>query len=156
MATIHLENRQKKHKIPTLLLKRAARKILNALACPDAELSIIIVSDDAIHALNKAYLQRDRPTNVISFPMQEGDGVGVHPTLLGDVAISVDTATRDALEAGIDPLRELIFLLLHGILHLLGYDHERGDECEARIMEAKEQEIFRLIETEMLTATDHA
>lgn len=118
------------------------------MACPDAELSIIIVDDNEIQELNKAYLERDRPTNVISFPMQEGVGSGVQPDLLGDVAVSADTAERDARDAGIAPERELAFLLLHGILHLVGYDHERGDEMEAQRMEAKEQEIFALLEAE--------
>jgi probable rRNA maturation factor len=126
------------------------------LACPDAELSIIIVDDDEIQSLNKDYLQRDQPTNVISFPMQEGFGAGVQPDLLGDIAISADTAERDARDAGIEPERELAFLLLHGILHLVGYDHERGDEVEAQRMEAKEQEVFALLENELFAGNDSA
>lgn len=125
-----------------------AQTILSASGCPDAELSVVIVNDAQIRILNRDYLQKDRPTNVISFPMQEGDGAGLHPGLLGDVVISAETAARDAAEAGLPFSDELHFLLLHGILHLLGYDHERGTEAEAQVMEAKEREIFTLLQRE--------
>jgi len=111
---------------------------------------VVIVDDEEIRVLNRDYLQRDHATNVISFPMQEGEGAGIHPAVLGDVVISADTAARDALEAEIPFEGELYFLLLHGILHLCGYDHERGTEEEAREMEEKEREIFALIQQEFL------
>ena len=125
-----------------------ARKILSASGCPEAELSVLIVDDEEIRLLNRDYLQRDKPTNVISFPMQEGEGAGLHPLVLGDVVISAETASRDAAEAGIPFESELHFLLIHGILHLLGFDHERGTEEEAVRMEAREKEIFSLIQEE--------
>lgn len=74
--------------------------------------------------------------------MQEGEGEGVQPQLLGDVVISAERASSDAAEAGVPFEHELIFLLLHGILHLLGYDHERGTEQQAEEMEARERELF--------------
>jgi len=117
------------------------------LACPDAELSLVIVCDEEIQCLNREYLGRDRATNVLSFPMQEGEGSGLHPDLLGDVVISADTAARDAAEAGTAFEEELCFLLVHGILHLVGFNHEGTSEEEARRMEAKEDEIFALIAT---------
>ncbi|OHB28588.1 MAG: rRNA maturation RNase YbeY, partial [Desulfuromonadaceae bacterium GWC2_58_13] len=137
-------------KIRKLLLRKVARRILSASGCPDAELSILIVSDQEIRGINRDYLQRDKPTNVISFAMQEGEGSGVQPDLLGDIVISADTAARDAAEAGLPLESELFFLLLHGILHLLGYDHERGTEEDARRMEAREREIFASIREEFL------
>lgn len=109
---------------------------------------MVIVDDEEIHQLNREYLGKDRPTNVISFPMQEGEGAGIQPALLGDVVISADTAARDAAEAGLSFEHELCFLLLHGILHLLGYDHERGTEEEARRMETRERELFALLKQE--------
>ncbi len=127
-----------------------AQKILSASGCPDAELSILIVDDEQIRVINRDYLQRDKSTNVISFAMQEGEGGGIQPTLLGDIVISADTAARDAAEAGLVFESELYFLLLHGILHLLGYDHERGTEEDARWMEEREREIFALIRSEFL------
>lgn len=121
------------------------------MGCPEAELSIVIVDDGQIRVINRDYLQRDKSTNVISFAMQEGEGAGIQPTLLGDVVISAETAARDAAEAGLPFASELYFLLLHGILHLVGYDHERGTEEEAAVMEAKEREIFALLQQEFLT-----
>ncbi len=122
------------------------------MGCPDAEVSILVVDDARIQELNRDYLQRDKPTNVISFSMQEGETVALQPNLLGDVVLSADTAARDAAEAGCTFESELCFLLLHGILHLLGYDHERGTAEDAERMEAKEKEVFALIERDCLQA----
>lgn len=84
--------------------------------------------------------------------MQEGEGLGVQTDLLGDVVISAETAARDAAEAQTSFESELYFLLLHGVLHLLGYDHERGTHAEAKRMEEREREVFSLIREEFLTA----
>ena len=118
------------------------------MACPDALLSVVLVDDVEIRELNLRYLERDRATNVISFPMQEGEWGGLNPFLLGDVVISVDTAFRDATEGGVSLESELYFLLIHGILHLTGYNHENVGEEETRRMEAKETELFTLIKKE--------
>ncbi|HTG82313.1 MAG TPA: rRNA maturation RNase YbeY [Geobacteraceae bacterium] len=117
---------------------------------PGSELSIAIVGDRAIRRLNREYLERDKPTNVISFAMGEGDFPGLNPSLLGDVVISADTCAREAEEGGMAFEARLVFLLLHGILHLTGYDHERSGEAEARRMEAKEREMFALLVKEGL------
>jgi len=127
-------------------LEQAAQTILSASGCPEAELSILLVDDPQIHEINRDYLDHDYPTNVISFAMREGEGGELHPGLLGDVVISTETAARDAAEAGTSFESELFFLMLHGILHLLGYDHERGSEEDARQMEQRERELFALLE----------
>jgi probable rRNA maturation factor len=111
-----------------------AERILSDLGCHDYELSIVLLDDDDIQQLNRDYLSRDYPTNVLSFPMGEG-------SLLGDVVISTETAQREARESGITLDEELGVLLVHGILHLLGYDHEGLPE-EAVRMESKEQEVL--------------
>lgn len=113
-------------------------------------MSILLVDDEQIRVINRDYLQRDKPTNVISFAMREGEGAEVAPDLLGDVVISTETAARDAAEAGTTFEGELYFLLLHGVLHLLGYDHERGTEAQAEAMEAREREVFALLSEEFL------
>lgn len=113
-------------------------------------LSVVIVDDIEIREINRDYLQRDKSTNVISFAMQEGEGSGLHPELLGDVIISADTAARDAREAELSFESELYFLLLHGILHLLGYDHERGTQEQAQLMEEREAQLFAGIREEFL------
>ncbi len=116
-------------------------------------MSILILDNEGIRRINRDYLQRDRPTNVISFAMQEGQGAGVQPYLLGDVVISAERAAADAAAAEIPFEHELWFLLVHGILHLLGYDHERGTVKQAVEMEKREREIFsRLIEELPLAA----
>ena len=102
----------------------------------------MLVDNLGIQQINRDYLDRDWPTNVISFAMQEGEGAGVQPQLLGDVIISTERTASDAAEAGLPFEHELWFLLLHGVLHLLGYDHERGSDVEAERMEAREREIF--------------
>lgn len=84
--------------------------------------------------------------------MQEGEGAGLSPLLLGDVVISAERAGTDAAESGISFEHELWFLLLHGILHLLGYDHERGTAAEAERMEARETEIFALLMQEFASS----
>ena len=150
MAKIAIENRQRKVKVRKLLLRSVARRILSVSGCPDARLSVLVTDDAGIREINHAWLGKDRPTNVISFAMQEGAGAGVQPDLLGDVVISADTAARDAAEAGAPVEHELCFLLLHGILHLLGYDHERGTAAEARRMEARERELFAQVREEFL------
>ena len=112
---------------------------------PDAELSILLVDDLEIAELNQQYLNRPGPTNVIAFPMQEGEFSGISPQLLGDVVISLDTADREGSQAGIGMQSRLDQLLIHGILHLLGYDHE-NDVDEARRMEEKSDELVQLID----------
>jgi probable rRNA maturation factor len=146
---ILLNNRQKRHPIPARRLKATAVAILSALGCPeDTELSLSIVGDRSIRIINRDYLGRDRPTNVIAFPLQEGDCSGINPHALGDVVISADTAMREADEAGMESYERLVFLLIHGILHLSGYDHERSGEDAARKMEQKERQLSRNLKKE--------
>jgi probable rRNA maturation factor len=120
------------------------------LGAADSELSLSIVGDRSIRSINREYLGKDRPTNVISFSLREGEFGDLNPDALGDVVISADTAAREADEGGISFYERLCFLLLHGILHLSGYDHERSGEAEAARMEAKELEIFGLLKEERL------
>ena len=148
---ILLTNRQKRHRFKSQYLKKVAERILNGLGCPDGtELSISIVGDRSIRIINREYLAKDRPTNVISFSLQEGDCSGINPDALGDVIISADTAAREAEEGGMAFFERLSFLLMHGILHLCGYDHERSGEAEAVKMQQKEQQLFKILKKEGL------
>lgn len=114
------------------------------MGSPDAELSILLVDDPQIAVLNEQYLGHEGPTNVISFPMQEGEFPELAGDLLGDVVISVDTAVREAEEAGIPWEDRFLELLIHGILHLKGYDHI-NDEAEAAVMETKTRELMAVV-----------
>lgn len=109
-------------------------------------MSVVLVDDAFIAELNRQYLQREGPTNVIAFPMQEGRFPQISPQLLGDVVISVDTAAREARQGGIDFETRLDQLLVHGVLHLFGYDHET-DPQEAQIMEARSNEMLQLLKS---------
>ncbi len=127
-------------------MRSKACAALNALGSPEAELSIVFVDDNEIAALNRQYLNREGPTNVIAFPMKEGAYSEISPDLLGDVVISVDTAEREGNEAGMSLEMRLEDLLVHGILHLFGFDHETDPE-DALKMEEKHQELIHLIRT---------
>jgi probable rRNA maturation factor len=102
------------------------------------------VDDPHIAELNATYLNHQGPTNVISFSMREGDGGDLHPELLGDVVISMDTCAREAEMGEISTERRFYELLIHGILHLFGYDHVHS-EAEAEVMEGKSRELLALI-----------
>ena len=142
---ILIEDRQNCHAIAHDAIKRKAKIILNALGSPNGELSILIVGDQEIAELNKTYLDRSGPTNVIAFPMQKGPFGHVNPSLLGDVVISLDTAGREAQDAGITTESRFDQLLVHGILHLFGFDHETTSE-QAEAMRIKEEQLLKLLE----------
>ena len=125
-------------------MRRRTRIILDALKSPEGEISILLVDDLQIAAMNRRFLGREGPTNVIAFPMQEGRFSGLSPNLLGDVVISVDTAHREARAAGLALDERVTQLLVHGMLHLCGYDHER-DAAEARRMAAKSRALLAKI-----------
>ena len=95
--------------------------------------------------LNQTYRGISKPTNVLAFPMQEGEFSHITPGLLGDVVISIDTAQREAQSAGISLDERVSQLLIHGILHLVGFDHETS-ETDAMTMEEKSLELLGLIE----------
>ena len=141
---VQIGNRQNNHRISEKKIRQTASVILNALDYPEAELSILIVDDQQIAQLNSQYLNREGPTNVIAFSMRQGQFSDIAPNLLGDVVISADTAQREAQSAGISMQNRLDQLLIHGTLHLLGYDHE-NTAAEARKMEAKAKELLQLL-----------
>ena len=148
---ILIDNRQKE-KLTTAPLYKKTEQILNALGCNNHEISIVITDDAQVRDLNRTYRGKDAPTNVLSFPMQEGEFSDITPGLLGDVVISLDTAQAEAIAAGISTEERMSQLLIHGILHLVGFDHELG-ENQAREMEEKSLDVLRLIEKNLdLTA----
>jgi probable rRNA maturation factor len=104
---------------------RRARAVFSALALGRAEVSLLLTDDARIHVLNRDYRHKDKPTDVLAFAMREGEmgdlGGG---DLLGDVIVSVETARRQAARARKDVLTEVTMLMTHGILHLLGWDHD--------------------------------
>lgn len=120
--TVTVANRQKR-RIRRRWLERLAEAIMAAEGChPEAELSIVIGDDEWIQELNRKYRKKDRPTDVLAFPQDTGPA-GAGP-LLGDVAVSAETAARQAEEVGHSLEDELALLVTHGILHLTGWTDE--------------------------------
>jgi probable rRNA maturation factor len=107
----------------------------------NVEFNVIIVDNEIIHALNRDYRHIDRPTDVISFALEDYKDIEyADKRLLGDIYISIDKAKSQAVEYGHSFLRELSFLTIHGLLHLLGYDHMKPEE--EKIMFDKQEEIL--------------
>lgn len=125
-------------------VESSARRLLEILELPQAELSIVLCDDSFIQPLNLEYRGKDRPTDVLSFAMQEGEGCMEDDPVLGDIVISVQTAAVQGAEHGHGTERELQVLLIHGLLHLLGYDHEQ-EEAQALEMEAQEKRLLALL-----------
>jgi probable rRNA maturation factor len=131
-------------RVDRALLRRRARRILRALERSDAELSIRLVDDAAIAALNRRYRGRARPTDVLAFSLLEGEHARHRGTLLGDVVIGMETAARQARQRRRPLDDEVARLLVHGVLHLLGYDHVRP--AQARSMRAQERRVWRSLD----------
>ena len=141
---VKIDNRQSSCEISLEKMEQAVRVILGALNCPDGEISILIVDDPQIKKLNRKYLNRNSPTNVIAFSMREGEFTHLSPQLLGDVVISTDTAAKEAQNSAMSMEQRLTELLVHGFLHLFGYDHETSAQ-DARKMAEKSRQLLQLI-----------
>lgn len=142
---IRIENRQKRVKLDLRRIRRIVRKLKEILLCPDQELSLMFVDNDQIRQINRRYLNRDRPTNVISFPLREGEYGNINPRILGDIVISVERAAQEAAAGDLSLNDAIDFLMIHGLLHLLGYDHGKGNQSESLRMRKKEHELFFML-----------
>ena len=147
-----ISNEQKTVKIPTgvrLLVRRCCNAVLTFEDFNEpAEISVTFVDDERIHELNREYRNVDRSTDVLSFPLGENGVYDKNPEngacLLGDIVISVETAVRQAETCGHSLQRELGFLTVHSMLHLLGYDHVNGGIEEVRMREKEEHVLTEL------------
>ena len=137
---IWINNRQRKTVLSQEKVRKKAAKILSALELSDRELSLTLINDRAMAHLNRETFGRRGPTNVIAFPLDDAPSPNGPPALLGEVVISLQTTRRQAQEFGW-PWQELLdFFLIHGILHLLGYDHE--ESAAAGHMDARAWELM--------------
>ena len=132
-----------------IFIERISLRLLRAKGLMDHEISVSLVSDSIIRQINNNWFERPWPTNCISFP-QTSDGVGPH-RLLGDIVISLDSARREALDSGRELRGRLLELLIHGFCHLLGYDHERGEQA-FREQDACEKKLLDFISKERIMA----
>ncbi|MGV1099570.1 pyridoxine 5'-phosphate synthase [Thiovibrio sp. JS02] len=122
-------------------LRKRGERLLRLCGRADGELSILLLADPEMARLNEQYRAKKGPTNVLAFALHDGEAGGLAQEMLGDVIISVDTALREAHTDGVTLHQRLTILLIHGLLHLLGHDHERSAK-EAKAMAALEKEIF--------------
>lgn len=126
----------------TLIAEKAARY----MELDNAVITFIVTDNAYIRMVNRDYRKKDAPTDVISFAYREDPfpGVGDVQEELGDIYLSIERAREQAIEYGVTLADELTRLIVHGILHLLGYDHETSAEDEA-VMRAKEEEIMKVL-----------
>ncbi|HPS29952.1 MAG TPA: rRNA maturation RNase YbeY [bacterium] len=142
---IYIEN-QTENNIPveSAAIRKSIRtvlKICGKTASDPYEMSIIFVSKESIREMNRDFRSINRATDVISFAFQEGDGAGYTPYLLGDIAICPDIVEKHSLSYGTSFRTETLFVIIHGVLHLLGFDHTHIAEREK--MREKEDEIMK-------------
>ena len=126
-------------------VRAAAEKVGELYGLADAELSVTLTDNAHIHAMNREYRHIDRPTDVLSFALQEGEEPeiigGMQGHVLGDIIISVERAAEQAESYGHSVRREVAFLTVHGMLHLLGYDHM--EEAERLEMEKEQKYVMK-------------
>ncbi len=148
MAVSVQRNRGRAEGVTIPVIRSLASRMLAHLDLEDVELSILLTDDEEIHELNRTYRHKDRPTDVLAFALREGEAQAAPPgagEMLGDVVISLETATRQAREHRRTPLAEVRFLLAHGLLHLIGYDHQT--DAEEREMTRATRSLVRAAST---------
>jgi len=147
---VYVKNNQTEVKVPVgirLLIRRCCQAVLSTEGFgKDAEVSVSFVSNSEIKNLNKIYRDKDSVTDVLSFPLTGADGTEeinqeTGAVLLGDIVISLETAVKQASNYGHSLEREIGFLTVHSMLHLLGYDHETS-QLDQRIMREKEESVL--------------
>lgn len=141
---ISIQNRQRKFPLNKEEVMQWASRILLQEDFKEGEIGLVFVNNRRIRHYNRDYRQINRATDVLSFPMREGIGGELHPGFLGDVMISLERTDSDARRYGRDYRTHLLILLIHGILHLLGYDHTRSPD-EEKCMQERENLIFKAI-----------
>jgi len=141
-AEVAVVDRQRAARVSAVRIEAFAQVLLARERRPGAQVTILLVGARAIRALNRRWRGKDAATDVLSFSQREGEGGALHPEVLGDVVVSVATAKRQAQENRCCLAAELDRLVAHGLLHLLGYEHE-GDAAGARIMRRREEALLR-------------
>lgn len=156
MNKIYIQNRQDSpiNAAQRGLIRRVINAALKYEKFPlNAEISVTLADNAGIHKLNKEHRGVDRPTDVLSFPLYEADEIDEmyeseeasdEPIALGDIVISLEKAWEQAQEYGHSMEREVAFLCVHSVLHLLGYDHELGDEEEKEMFARQEEMLTKM------------
>lgn len=139
---LSIRNQQRSVRINTPLIRRRVQRLMTYLDCDQQELSIVFANNRFMQTLNRTYRQKDHPTNVLAFPQCPSEHDEPSPQLLGDIVVALPIAAQEAhaLDQSIED--RLFYLITHGLLHLLGFDHE-GPAHQRRRMEARELEILK-------------
>ena len=136
--------------VPNVQIKKITRQILQELRRENYNINLLFTDDVTIQKLNKRYRNKNKPTNVLSFPFTDGGEIDLAelPVFeLGDIVISVETAMREANAAKQNLLQRLRWLLVHGILHLIGYDHERSTTDAEKMLQREEEILHKLAQS---------
>ena len=136
--SLYLTDRQKSEKLDLERIRQLLAPVLAELVIVELNLEIELLDDRQIAELNEKFFSRPRPTNVISFPQEKVDG---H---LGDIVVSVETTRRETEALGYSLDEGVVYYLIHGILHLLGYEHVGVEAEVAASMERRQDELFNL------------
>jgi probable rRNA maturation factor len=149
MNKVYITNEQDKTVVDAALRGLIRRAISTALKFEkfeiEAELSVTLTDNDGIHEMNSQYRNIDRPTDVLSFPLYEAGQIPqMDGVCLGDIVISLERAGEQAIEYGHSFEREVAFLCVHSVLHLLGYDHELGEEQEKDMFMRQEKILTKM------------
>ena len=143
--SIRIQNRQRAVQLPTRTIRKRVGQIMTYLGCAEHELSLVFANEILMQTLNRTYRQRDYPTNVLAFPQQPAVPEQHLASLLGDVVVAPAVAAREAAAVGHPVDTYILYLIIHGLLHLLGYDHE-GSAQQRRRMEQREREILTYLQ----------
>ena len=141
---IHLLSKQKTLPIRPKAMRRRLNALMKDLGLSETELSITITDDREIREINAQYRGVDKPTNVLAFALEEGPPMPGAPRVLGDIVISAETIRREAGPLGYTDGEMLYFYLIHGLLHLVGHDHEKGP-AEAARQESETERLWNMI-----------
>lgn len=144
---VYLRVRLRRFVVRQTALVHLAERVLSAVGESRSELSLELTGDGRMQRLNREYRKKNRPTDVLAFPIREAVmPQGLYPVthMLGDVVISLPTVVRQAKEAGRSIDDELAMLLVHGVLHLCGYDHERNPQEAARMAHRERALLHRI------------
>jgi len=144
-VTVHLTKRRGTPAIDRKRLIRRAQRLLDALDRPSCELSLLLTGDDEMTGLNSTWRGKDATTDVLSFAQREGALADLRPDVLGDVVICLPQAGRQARRRRVSLWDEVLVLLVHGVLHLLGHDHEGPDERRSAAMLGEQRRLVTLL-----------
>lgn len=125
---VYVKEENRKLPISIGKLEAMSRYTFSVTGKEEGEISLVVCDDSFMTGLNERYTQNDGPTDVLAFPMREGERLPQQDSHVGDIVISIDTAERQSKELGTDLKQEFTVLFVHGLLHLLGYDHRTKDE----------------------------